>query len=277
MESNLRNIDLNLLVVFNALMEERHVTRAAGKIHLTQSAMSHALNRLRSLLDDPILVQTNRGMMPTPRARKMEAPIRKALNQISLGLSTPKFFDPKKSRKTFVIYCAEYFECIMLPRLMARLEWVAPHVSIVSEVLKPEIPEHAMIRGDVTCVVGIEGVVEPPRRFRSQPLIHEPLVCMVRKGNPRFKARLTAEEFTRATHLYHSTLGTPFTYTMVDQWLKKHKLKRKFAITTGAFLPAALIVAETDYIMLLPRRLARILAHNLDLRQVEPPRGVSGD
>ena len=160
MSLNLRNFDLNLLVCFDALMSERNVSKAAEKVFLSQSGMSHALSRLRTLLDDPILMRTEQGMMPTPRALEMEVPVREMLNRINRTLYTQKPFDPLTSDRTFVLYCTEYFECLVMPKLMAHLEKVAPHCSIVAEILTYELPESKLTSGDVDFVIGVKGLIK---------------------------------------------------------------------------------------------------------------------
>ncbi len=170
MSINLRNFDLNLLVCFDALMSERNVSKAAEKVFLSQSGMSHALNRLRALLDDPILMRTEQGMMPTPRALEMEMPVREMLNRINRTLYTQKPFDPITTDRRFVLYCTEYFECVVLPKLMAHLEKVAPHCSIVAEILTYELPESKLTSGDVDFIIGVEGLMDIPKESDESEL-----------------------------------------------------------------------------------------------------------
>jgi DNA-binding transcriptional LysR family regulator len=269
---NLRNFDLNLLVVFDALMRDRNVTLAAKRVNLSQSAMSHALNRLRALLDDPILISTNRGMSPTPLALDIEVPLRHALDEIRQSLTISKSFDPRKSKKKFVIYSTGYFECLILPKLMAKLEKMAPGISIVSEMLTTELPEDALNRGEASFVVALDDVFDVPSRLRSQHLLKDTLVCMTRKGNPLIGDRLSREAYCSARHLYHSTLGTPFNYSLMDGWLEANHLKRDFAFTAIGFMTATLVLEETDCVMTLPRRLAFKFVEKMNLKIVQPPK-----
>lgn len=271
MNTNLRNFDLNLLVVFDALMSEHNVSKAAGKLFLSQSAMSHALNRLRSSLDDPILIRTEQGMMPTTRALEMKLPVREVLNRIQRTLYSQKQFDPINSDRTFVIYCTEYFECVVLPKLMARLEQVASHCRIVAEILTYQLPESELTSGDVDFIVGIEGLMDSPQNLLSRTWLQDSLVCLVRRENKKYGDSISLEQFAEACHIFHSILGTPFKFTFLDQWLTNQNIRRKCSVTTAAFLPAALTLAETDYVMTLPRRLALKLSETLALRLVELP------
>lgn len=271
MSINLRNFDLNLLVCFDALMSERNVSKAAEKMFLSQSGMSHALSRLRTLLDDPILMRTEQGMMPTPRALEMETPVRETLNRINRTLYTQKPFAPLTSDRKFVLYCTEYFECLVLPKLMAHLEKVAPHCSIVAEILTYELPESKLTRGDVDFVIGVEGLMDIPKNLISQNFIKDSLVGLVREKNSKIGQTISLKEFAETPHILLSILGSPFKFTFLEKWLKKQKIQRKYSVTTAAFLPAALILAETDNIMTLPRRMAKKLAEIMALRLVELP------
>ena len=272
MNVNLRNFDLNLLVFFDVLMSERNVSKAAEKLFLSQSAMSHALNRLRTVLDDPILMRTEQGMMPTPRALEMELPIRQMLERMQRTLYSQKIFDPANSNRTFVIYGTEYFECVVLPKLMARLERVAPHCSVIAEILTYELPESKFTSGDANFIVGVEGLMDIPPSLLRRTWIQDSLVCLVRRENKKIGDRISLEQFAETRHISLSILGTPFKFTFLDQWLTKQNILRKCCVTTAAFLPAALTLVETDYVMTLPRRLALKLTEIMALRLVELPK-----
>lgn len=269
MSINLRNFDLNLLVCFDALMSERSVSKAADKVFLSQSGMSHALNRLRTLLDDPILMRTEQGMMPTPRALEMEVPVREVLNRINRTLYSQKSFDPLTSDKTFVVYCPEYFECLVMPKLMSHLEKVAPHCKILAEILTYELPESKLTNGDVDFVIGVEGLMDIPKNLRSRSWIQDSLVCIAREKNKKIGDSISMEQFAETPHILFSVLGTPFRNAFLDKWLQGKNIRREFNVTTAALLPAALTLAETDYIMTLPRGVATKLTEMLPLRLVE--------
>jgi DNA-binding transcriptional LysR family regulator len=173
--------------------------------------------------------------------------------------------------RRFVLYCTEYFECVVLPKLMAHLEKVAPHCSIVAEILTYELPESKLTSGDVDFVIGVEGLMDIPKNLMSRNWMQDSLVCLVREKNSKIGNRISLKRFAETPHIFLSILGTPFKFTFLDKWLKKQNVQRKYSVTTAAFLPAALILAETDYIMTLPRRMATKLAETMALRLVELP------
>jgi DNA-binding transcriptional LysR family regulator len=272
MKINIQNIDLNLLVIFDALMTKRKVAKAAESVNLSQSAMSHALNRLRVLLDDPVLVRTEFGMEPTPRAKALELPIREVLTKIQLNLYAPEPFDPLTSEKTFVVYSTEYFESVFLPPLVARLEKLAPGVKVMMGILTQEIPESELANGDVDLVVGVEHVSEIPKRMQSEFWEKDSLSCIVRKQNPEVGSRISLKQFIKIPHIYHMTLGTPFAYSLLDKWLQRNNIQRRFAVATTGYLSAAMIAAETNYLLTVPSRLAQKLVKTMNLRIVGPPK-----
>ena len=151
---NIYNFDLNLLRVLDALLRERNVSRAAERLSLSQPAVSNALNRLRELLDDPLLVRAGRAMQPTPRALALEAPIRHALQQIEHSLIAGEAFDPARSQQRFRIAVTDYVELVCMPALMRRLAEHAPGIQLAIQHLTPTLPVEALDNGEVDLVLG---------------------------------------------------------------------------------------------------------------------------
>ena len=271
MKISLQNFDLNLLNIFNALMVEHSVSKAAEQVGLSQSAMSHALNRLRVLLDDPILVKTQKGMLPTPRALAMEIPIREALTKIQQNLHTPEAFDPSIDHASFIIYGPEYFETICLPILISYLQNHAPNVRIKAGIATTSI-EDVLTSGEVDYAIGIDGIHEIPNRLRSQHWLNDKMTCVVRKENITVGDRITLDEYINTHHIYHSTLGTPYAQNFFDKWLEHNKISRHIATVVPGYLSAAMITEITDYILTMPLHLARKLVKKMDLRIVKPPK-----
>src|SRR5215217_4782976 len=128
--AHLAKVDLNLLVALDALLAERHVTRAARRVGLTQSAMSRALSRLRELLDDPLLVRTPQGMRPTPRAQALGPPLRRTLEEVEALVTGRPVFEPARSRRAFTVAAPDYSQVVMLPAVLARMAREAPGVDL---------------------------------------------------------------------------------------------------------------------------------------------------
>ncbi len=270
MKISLQNFDLNLLKVFNALMLEHSVSKAAKQVYLSQSAMSHALNRLRVLMDDPILVKTQKGMRPTPRALAMKVPIREALTKIQQNLYTPEAFDPSTDHASFIIYGPEYFEAVYLPALTSYFQNQAPNISIKAGIVTTSI-EDLLTSGEVDYIIGIEGIHEFPNRLQHQSWLNDKLTCVARKDNTTIGDRISLDEFKKMHHIYHSTLGTPYAPTFLDKWLKQNKINRHITANVSGYLSAAMITEMTDYVLTVPLHLARKLITKMDLRIVEPP------
>lgn len=263
---NIYSFDLNLLRVLDALLRERNVSRAAERLSLSQPAVSNALNRLRELLDDPLLVRVGRAMQPTPRALSLEAPIRDALQQIEHTLNAGDFFDPATSRQRFVIAVTDYVELICMPPLMAHLAKVAPGVQLGIEHLTPSLPAAALDNGEIDLAVG--RFLDVPTRFHSRRWASETLQVALRKQHPLIDGELDLTTFLRLRHLW---VHGGQTRGMVDQWLEDHDLARDVVYTTPNYLQAAHIVASSDLAAVLPTGLARHFAGLLPLQLFDLP------
>jgi DNA-binding transcriptional LysR family regulator len=265
-QMNIYNFDLNLLRVLDALLRERNVSRAAERLSLSQPAVSNALNRLRELLDDPLLVRVGRAMQPTPRALSLEVPIRDALQQIEHTLNAGDYFDPATSRQRFVIAVTDYVELICMPSLMARLASVAPGIQLAIQHLTPSLPAAALDDGELDLVLG--RFVDVPTRFHTRRWASETLQVAVRKGHPLIGKTLNLDAFLRLRHLW---VHGGQTRGMVDQWLEGQGLSRDVVYTTPNYLQAAHIVASSDLAAVLPTQLARHFARLLPLQLFNLP------
>ncbi|MFG3452304.1 LysR family transcriptional regulator [Stutzerimonas stutzeri] len=263
---NIYSFDLNLLRVLDALLRERNVSRAAERLSLSQPAVSNALNRLRELLDDPLLVRVGRAMQPTPRALSLEAPIRDALQQIEHTLNAGDFFDPATSRQRFVIAVTDYVELICMPPLMAHLAKVAPGIQLGIQHLTPSLPAEALDNGAIDLAVG--RFLDVPTRFHTRRWASETLQVALRKQHPLIEGDLDLTTFLRLRHLW---VHGGQTRGMVDQWLEDHDLARDVVYTTPNYLQAAHIVASSDLAAVLPTGLARHFAGLLPLQLFDLP------
>jgi DNA-binding transcriptional LysR family regulator len=200
-------IDMNLLVALDALLAEGSVTRAAARVGLSPSAMSHALARLRKLLDDPILLRSRSGLSPTPRARTLQPELREALDRIRVALAASPAFDPASSNQTFSVSCQDVTQILLIPRLLRLFETLAPGARLDVWPLAPrgQVP-HDLEQG--TYDVAIGQFPEVPRAIRTEVLFEDPIACLVRRDHPRIRSELTREQYAAERHLAVASLAT---------------------------------------------------------------------
>jgi len=263
---DLRRLDLNLLVVFDALMSERHVSCAADRVALSQPAMSNALARLRATLDDPILVRTSRGMEPTPRALELHGPIHAALTEIQHTLSNPARFEPRSAQHHFVIGASDYMEFLVMPRLVKLLQEQAPGVDLSVRSLQLSQPETALDSGEIDLAFGYFPNLS--KRLHEAHLFTEHLACAVREGHPKVKSRLTLKQYVELPHLFVSTRRRS---GVVDEALAKLGMARRISVSVPHFLVAPFIIVESDVIMTVNSRIAHTYARALPIRVLPPP------
>ncbi|HYD32401.1 MAG TPA: LysR family transcriptional regulator [Azospirillaceae bacterium] len=265
---NLAAVDLNLLVVFDALMRERHATRAGIRLGLTQPAVSHALGRLRGLFGDELLVRAPGGMVPTPLALGLEPRVREALAQLESLLSRDVPFDPARSDAALTVGMSDYAAFVLLPDLARRLAAQAPRVTLRVRHTSHVLGHDMLDRGEAELIVG--SFPAPPARLASEALFAEDFLCVARAGHPAFQAPLTLEAYRALPHLNVSLHGEPTGY--VDRMLERtHGTGRRIAVTIGHFLMAPFVVADTDLVATEPRRVVAPLAARLGLSVQEPP------
>ena len=257
--------DLNLLIVFDAVMQERSVTRAGSRIGLSQPAMSHALNRLRHMLKDELFVRTPSGMVPTPRAELLAQPLRNALNEMQLALE-PSAFDPAASDRRFAVAMNNYAAVVIAPPLVATVLAAAPALRLD---LRPsgtlDVLER-LDRGDLD--LAICGVDEHGERFVAEGLLEDDFVMVMRRGHPSARPGVSAEEFATLRHLEISSAHEDTSF--IDAWLADRGLMRQVALRTP-YLSAAPILAQSDMAVTLSRRIAQDFVRNHPLQICEPP------
>ena len=271
---NVGDIDLNLLVAFEALFAERNVTQAARRLGVTQPAMSNSLRRLRVLLDDPVFVRTSEGMTPTPRALALGPPISAALNSIRASVSATGF-DPQRSAARFSIATLDYLEALYFPKLIDRLSTMAPSVRLDVRRLAAvyEVPQQQLESGALDCAFGLfPQPMTPQSSLHGQILGQEEWVCIARRGHPSFRRRLSIKAYAGLKHIgvtYPENGGSGS--GMVDRLLAAHGASRSCAANVPHFTTLAFHVAQSDCITTLPRRLATFFARALPLQVAELP------
>jgi DNA-binding transcriptional LysR family regulator len=266
-------VDLNLVVVLRALLDERSVSRAAKRIGLSQSATSHALGRLRALVKDPLFVRTRTGLVPTARAEAMADAVRSSVAALEATLFAPPSFDPRTAQRTFRLRPSDYVEYLLVPRLLERLAKVAPKVDVSARPAGTE-PTLALEEGDLDLLIQPTRSGEQTEDLHMEELWDDRLVGVARRGHPLTRGPVTLERFASASHVLVSPRGQPG--GMVDDVLKEHRSPRRVAFTTPSFLVAPQVVAKTDLVMMLPSRIAAALKQQLRLATFEPPIAVPG-
>jgi DNA-binding transcriptional LysR family regulator len=264
---HLANIDLNLLVVFDALVAEGHATRAAAQVGLTQPAVSHALNRLRALFGDPLFVRSPRGMVPTSLAQDIAPSVRSILEQVEGVLRGGRAFDPAASTRQFVLGLSDYAAFVLLPRLTACFDQEAPGVSLVVRNTSRSVGLPMLEDGTVELIAG--NFPEPPTHMREELLYEEDFICAGRGDHPNLGEPLDLDRYLALRHIQVSMKGNPSGY--VDAVLAEKGLKRNVAVTVGHFLMAPMLVDASDLVATEPRRLFTPLAGRLPLRLFPPP------
>jgi DNA-binding transcriptional LysR family regulator len=269
---HLSSVDLNLLVALDALLAERSVTRAAARVGITQSAMSHTLARLRAQFRDEILVRGAGGMVPTTRAAVLGEAVGKALADIARALSPPRPFDPRTAEARVTIGTSDYAELVLLPKLFKRLTDEAPGIDL--RVLPVDVDLATPLSSGA-----LDIVIAPLREDEAGPgilarrLFDESFVCVVRRGHPLERQRLTVARFAAASHALIAPRGNEGGF--VDEALAKLGHKRRVAVAVPHFLIAPHLVASSDVILTLAERVARVLAEPLGLAVLAPPKELA--
>ncbi|MBD2181648.1 LysR family transcriptional regulator [Planktothrix sp. FACHB-1355] len=269
---NLAGIDLNLLVVFDALMTERHVTRAGERLNLSQPATSNALARLRSLLGDELFVRSATGLQPTPKALELAKQIQPALQQIETALLCEDSFDPATSEIVFAIGMSDYTEFVLLPLLMQKLQAVAPRVRMRVRSGDRQKLLSLLDSGELDLICGL--FPEQVKWHSQQFLFQENYVCVCRRNHPLIGDSLSLEQYVAANHLLVSIKEDMI--GRVDEVLASKNLKRHIAISIPHFTIAPFILAQTDLIATLAQRVARKFTEVENLKILALPLGMQG-
>jgi DNA-binding transcriptional LysR family regulator len=269
---NPNRLDLNLLRVFEAILDTRSVTAAASSLGLTQSAVSNQLARLREAFDDPLFVRTSEGMVPTPRAIAIADPIRKSLLAIRFCLEEQLGFDPATSDRTFKIYMSDVGQLVFLPRLIERIGRVAPRVNIHTVQVPPSrIRDLALESGEVDLATGYFENFDGS--FRQQMLFEERYVGMVRRGHPTIRDALPLATFLSTPHLVYRPTGGGhgFQEAAVDQAFGAADVPRRVAVRAAHSMGVSSIVSSTDLLVIVPSRLAAAFRELTDVNILPLP------
>ncbi|MCP1576186.1 LysR family transcriptional regulator [Herbaspirillum rubrisubalbicans] len=263
----LKDIDLNLLVVFNQLLIDRRVSIVAEKLGQTQPAISNALNRLRRLLGDELFLRTSKGMEPTSLSIQLAEPIAYALSAIHSTLNQQALFDPERTNRTFTIGMTDIGEIYFLPRLMDALSSIAPNISINTVRNTTLNLKEGMESGHVDLAVGL--LPQLKAGFFQQRLFEQKYVCLMRRGHPLDKRKISVEEFSQADHVKVVASGTG--HARVDEAIERKGIRRNVRLTVPHFVAVGHILSTTDMIATVPERYARQCLEPFNLRFLQHP------
>ena len=265
MNVNFRTLDLNLLRVFDEVMAERNLTRAARNLALTQPAVSNALRRLRDVLGDDFVRRSGPGVEPTPRALALWPAVRDAQQQLQHTLA-PNEFDAAVADTTFVLAMADATAAELIPGLVQIAQAEAPAISVRVVPLTTRDPRQLLENEEADMAIGYfpavlasltargqSGVAVP---FETQRLYVGQYVCVMRRGHPLADQPLTLDDYCAARHLLVSFSGRP--YGFIDQTLGAMGRERRIVVTVNQFFTAGRVVANSDLLTVLPRHFVRV-------------------
>ncbi|MBV9458604.1 MAG: LysR family transcriptional regulator [Bradyrhizobium sp.] len=262
---NLNSLDLNLLVALDALLREANVSRAALRIGLSQPAASHALQRLRDLVGDPLLVRNGARMELTPRALSLRAPLAQTLDQVR-GLFLPDAFDAASSDRQFRLMMPDLAVELLMPLLMEKIMRIAPHLRIEVTPWRGPADFQADFARTVDIVIGIGDAF---KGFHRQLLYTDSDALAVRRGHPVGKKLGKPETFLKARHV--AVIKGGANEDLIDMWLRPRGIERNIALVVPGYIEALHVTARTDLVAFVPRRLIAALAEQLSLTIVTPP------
>jgi DNA-binding transcriptional LysR family regulator len=264
---NTFEFDLNLLVVFDAVLAEGSISRAANRLKLSQPAASNALARMRQATGDRLFVRLANAMVPTPYAQTIADPIRQALASIRVSLGASREFDPATAQRSFAIYLTDLGEAYFLPRLLERLHRTAPGVRIRTLPMPSELALDALRNGEVDLAIG--NLPDLGAGFFMQRLFRDRYVCVVRKGHPVIGERITARQFAAASHAIVTPGG--WGHGIIERALVEHGLEQRITLRMQNFLVLASIVATTDMLAIVPQSVGSQLSQHNDVKLLPLP------
>lgn len=266
--TNLRNFDLNLLLVLDGVLREGTLSNAAKTLNVSQPTISSSLAKLREIFQDELFVRSGNGMQPTPRALALKEPVQRVLAAVKGEILDTGKFDPATEIRPYTIATPDIGETLFLPRLVARLAQAAPRVDLRSTVVRPRHLEDALEVGEVDLAVGYFPDLARPTTMQ-QTLFSHGFVCLARTGHPLIKNGLTLEGFLEAHHVVVGSEGS--SQELFEDALAKRGLERRCALRIPHFMSVPFVVASTDLIVTVPRAVAAFFSGLVNLQVLDPP------
>ena len=264
---NIRDLDLNLLIVFDALLRARSVTRAAAELKMSQPATSFALNRLRSMLGDPLFVRTARGIHPTPHAEHLAGPLTSILERIRADLLQQPTFAPELADRSLTLNMPDIGELVFLPSILKRLAKDAPKVAIRTVNLPTTDIEPALRSGAVDLALGFFPQLQSAALYQQRLFTHS-FVCVVRHDHPSIGDKLSRKQFLDSDHAVVSGGNAD---DSLDAELRDQGIARRIVLRVEHFLALPTILSESDLIFTVPYAIGAGLAKLADIKLVQPP------
>lgn len=259
--------DLNLLPIFVALMEERSVTRAAERLGMTQAALSNALSRLRTVLQDPLFIRERYGMRPTAKAEQLAPALTEALAAMDTVVLGQRDFDPSRAEQVVTIAPNSYVEFVLVPALVARLSERAPGIKLRTLPFGTDLAETGVTSGTTAMVLG--RLDDAPDNLVVQHIADDGLACVVRADHPTIGNRITKTQYERLKHV--NVLPPGRLRAGLFQALDRQGLKREVMASVSHFASIPEIVAATDYCATLPQLICRRLSHDARVKVLPTP------
>lgn len=258
---------MNLLHVVATVLRERSATKAAARLHVTQSAVSNALRRARAIFGDPLVTREPHGLAPTARGLALLQPLQAWVEEARRLVGDAPVFDAARSTRTFTIACTDAIALTLLPALVRRLRAAAPCTRLRLLTLERLLAEEPLGRGECDLLIGIPPVVPPGHA--AELVYRDPFACLVRRDHPAVTARLSLERFASLPHAELALFGT--NDDTIDRALARHGKAREIAFSLPHFSAVPLAVMESDAVATLGRRVARAFAERYPLRVLTPP------
>lgn len=264
---NIADLDLNVLVVFAAMLQHQSVTRAGQALNLSQPAMSAALAKMRVQLGDPLFVRTGHGMRPTPRALQLAEPVHKLLDIVRLDVLQQPPFDPSTARRVFTIITPDIGETVFLPKMLAYAQQHAPHIAIRSMAISSEGAGEALEVGKADLAIGYFPDLAKAGFFQ-QRLFKNSFVSIVRANHPRIRDELTMEMFLAEAHAIVRPAGRTHLF---ERFLDAKHIKLDVRVELSHFASLLTIISSSDLVATVPRDIGHVFATLAKIRLVDPP------
>ena len=269
----LRKLDMQDLMVFSAVYEQGSVTAVSEALCVSQSTVSYCLKTLRACFEDELFINSRSGMRPTYKAEGMYEHVRAILERINQCHAGSPTFDPRRQAIAFNICAPEYFEQLILPQLLRALVHAELPVMVNVHKLEADIPVDALRNGSLDLVICFGPNFHSNHAdLKSRPLLDDDLVCVVDKRAASLKSPLSLETFLQRRHVF----PTPWTSSsnMIDGWLAMQAQQRQIAARANSYGAALKMIAGTDFILTLPRRIQQLLANDAGLHHYDAPEGL---